>query len=231
MAHERPAVLLTPEALALTALAGCVDAAGFITFGGLFVAHMSGNSAALGAWFGQGLWEKGLPHLFAIPVFVGGLVIGYSVMQGHPTARRCAALLAAEAALLGTFVMGHVLHGRPEFLTPGYFGLASLLLLAMGMQNATLRQIGRSAFPSTYVTGVLDTLGRSLAALIASAKKRQSAGEDARQALAAASLWICYALGAVGASAALVAFGAGILAVPVVGLLLLAAVYFWRGEA
>lgn len=227
---EKSQKLVTPEALALTMLAGCVDAAGFITFAGLFVAHMSGNSAALGAWFGQGLWEKGLPHLFAIPVFVAGLVIGYFFMQERPTSRRCAALLTVEAALIGAFVVAHVLHGRPEFLTVPYFAMASLLLLAMGMQNSTLRQIGRTAFPSTYVTGVLDTLGRSLAALLAALHARKPASDDARQAAAAGSLWLCYALGAVAGSAALVTFGAGILALPVAGLLIVAAILFRRRD-
>ena len=65
---------------------------------------MSGNSAALGAAFGHGDWWTGLPHLFAVPLFLVGLFAGYLWILRAPTYRRCASiLLLIEALLLAVF--------------------------------------------------------------------------------------------------------------------------------
>ena len=63
------------EAFFLSGVGGCIDAIGVLTLGGLFVSHMSGNSAAFGAAFGHGDWRTGLPHLFAVPLFLVGLFV------------------------------------------------------------------------------------------------------------------------------------------------------------
>src|ERR1700692_803351 len=45
-------------ACALSALAGYVDAIGFLHLGGLFVAFMSGNSTRMGVSLGEGPWSR-----------------------------------------------------------------------------------------------------------------------------------------------------------------------------
>lgn len=197
------AALRTPqEAFLLTGVGGSVDAVGVIALGGLFVAHMSGNSAAFGAAFGQGDWHKGLPHLLAIPVFVTGLFLGYLWILRARTFRRCAVLLFGEALLLLVFAAG---------VHPGAgFTAAIPALLAMGLQNATLRELGRSSFPSTYVTGVLDMLGKESARAVLD--RGSGAAADARRA---AAVWLSYATGALLGSAGLVLMGIWIVAVPV----------------
>ncbi len=216
---KRPTSTASPEAFWLTGVAGCVDAVGFVTFAGLFVAHMSGNSAALGAWFGQGFWEKGLPHLLAVPVFVLGVLSGYLLMGQTRSERRSALILGLEATLLTAFGIGYALNGRPDFASPAYFGLAVLLLLAMGMQNATLREVGRSGFPSTYVTGILDALARATARWITARRAGKTAPEDLATLCTAGSLWAAYIIGATLGSVGLLFFGAAILVLPVLILL------------
>ena len=71
----------------LAGVGGCVDAIGLLTLGGLFVSHMSGNTASLGEMFGQGRWSAGLPHLFSVPVFVLGIFLGYLCTTGTPSFR------------------------------------------------------------------------------------------------------------------------------------------------
>jgi uncharacterized membrane protein YoaK (UPF0700 family) len=161
------------EAFFLSGVGGCIDAIGVLTLGGLFVSHMSGNSAALGAAFGQGDWRTGLPHLFAVPLFLVGLFAGYLWILRAPTHRGCASILLIEALFLTVFAFLLAREGSPERNTLAYFGFAALPLLAMGLQNATLREVGRSAFPSTYVTGVLDTLAKSTALAVISREERQ----------------------------------------------------------
>src|SRR4029077_2138499 len=89
------------------------------------------------------------------------LFAGYLWILRAPTHRGCASILLIEALLLTVFAFVLAREGSPERNTLAYFGFAALPLLAMGLQNATLREVGRSAFPSTYVTGVLDTLAKS----------------------------------------------------------------------
>jgi len=216
------------EAYLLSGVGGCVDAIGLLTLGGLFVAHMSGNSAALGAAFGESDWRTGLPHLVAVPIFVIGLFFGYAWILRCPTYRRCGAMLLTEAALLAVFALSLAMRGTPERNTLSYFLFATPPLLAMGLQNATLRQVGRSAFPSTYVTGVLDTLAKSAALAVASGR---GSGTEAKMARRAACLWLCYVFGALFGSAGLLVFRSGILLVPVGVLLIMAARFFIAGAS
>ncbi len=218
----------TAEAYLLASVGGCIDAIGIMTLGGLYVSHMSGNTAALGAFFGQGNWGLGWPHLFAVPVFLLGLFLGYLCIADAPSYRRCALIFLAEAGLLTAFGIGLALAGRQEINTTGYFLLAAPPLLAMGLQNATLRQIGRSIFPSTYVTGVLDTLAKTAAVYW---KERHQPGGRAKQKdiLSAAGIWLCYVLGAMGGAAGLLLVHIGILIFPV-GVLLSLAWWFFRAE-
>jgi uncharacterized membrane protein YoaK (UPF0700 family) len=175
----------------LAGVGGCIDAIGVLTLGGLFVSHMSGNSAALGAFFGQGHWAAGWPHLLAVPVFLAGLFCGYYWTAGRATPRRCAAILLGEAGLLALFAAGLAALGS----VPHPFPLAVLPLFAMGLQNATLREIGRSTFPATYVTGVLDRCAKSAAQWVRTrgTPEGPAAGRDA---VAAWGIWLSYVTGA-----------------------------------
>jgi uncharacterized membrane protein YoaK (UPF0700 family) len=209
MKGTKSAVRAPREAFLLAGVGGSIDAVGVLTLGGLFVAHMSGNSAAFGAAFGQGDWRVGLPHLLAIPVFVLGLFLGYLWILKARTYLRCAALLAAEAVLLAVFFV----------LVRSGAGFPSAVpaLLAMGLQNATLREMGKSSFPTTYVTGVLDMLGKSAARAVL--ERGGPALDDARLA---GAVWISYAAGAILGSAGLAVLGPAVVFVPAIILAALA---------
>jgi uncharacterized membrane protein YoaK (UPF0700 family) len=118
-------------------------------------------------------------------------------------------------------------HGSPDRNTLTYFGFAALPLLAMGLQNATLREVGRSAFPSTYVIGLLDTLAKSTALAVIS---REESGADTRTASRAARLWLCYVLGALSGSVGLLLFRAGAFFLPITVLLGIAVRLFFIEE-
>lgn len=218
----RPAT--STEAYLVSGIGGCVDAIGVITLSGLFVSHMSGNTAALGALLGQGHWTAGWPHLFAIPVFVTGLFLGYLWTGREHSLRRCAVIFLIEALLLTLFGLGFLITGGPTPEQPIYFLLAAAPLLAMGLQNATLRQIGRSAFPSTYVTGVLDRFAQTAAACWLS-RGTPEAKASRSDALAALGIWVAYVTGALIGGAGLLAFRPAILILPITILLSLAVIF------
>lgn len=210
------AVRAPREAFLLAGVGGSIDAVGILTLGGLFVAHMSGNSAAFGAAFGQGNWPLGLPHFLAIPVFVLGLFLGYLWILSSRTYRRCALLLASEAILLVSFML----------LVRAGTGFAAAVpaLLAMGLQNATLRELGKSSFPTTYVTGVLDVLGKSAARAVL-----ERGGPALSDVWRAGAVWLSYAGGAILGSLGLAVIGTFTVLVPVVILLALSCRFAFIG--
>jgi len=199
---NKPGFRAPPEAFLLAGVGGSIDAVGVLSLGGLFVAHMSGNSAAFGAAFGQGDWGLGWPHLLAIPIFVLGLLLGYLWILPSRTFRRCAVLLAAEAVLLAIFALAvHLKIGFPAAIPA---------LLAMGLQNASLRELHRSSFPTTYITGILDALGKALATAIL--ERKPSALANARLA---GCIWLSYAAGAVLGSAVFGLLGVAVVLAPI----------------
>ncbi len=208
------------ETCLLASVGGSVDAIGVITLGGLFVSHMSGNTAAQGVFFGQGQWWLAWPHLAAVPIFLLGLFLGYLLMERAPTPRQCAGVLVLEAGLLFVFFILLLLGADYRVANPWTFLTAVPPLIAMGIQNATLRGLKLSAFPSTYVTGVLDTVGRTFAKAIAG--KTEERAENALMARRAAMVWTSYALGAIAGSAIFFGIGKWVVLFPITSLLAVA---------
>jgi uncharacterized membrane protein YoaK (UPF0700 family) len=166
---------LTPRqrgglAIALTAVAGSVDAIGYIVLFKVFTANMTGNTVALGMGLVHHDWPLAARRGFAIPMFLIGMLWSRIVAHvGHLRGWRHAAsvLFGSEAALLAAFgVFGLLLvpSGELEKDTTGlYFLLLALLSLAMGVQNASLSHFGPLSVRTTHVTGNLATLADEMA--------------------------------------------------------------------
>lgn len=141
--------------VALAALAGWVDAVGFLHFTRLFLSFMSGNSTKLAVAIGGGEWSGVIAPLLAITDFTFGCFMGALIARAAG-AWRLPAVMAAEALLLGaSFVL-------PP--TDSGWGLSSIpVAIAMGVQNSALRKGDEISIGLTYVTGTLVKLGHSLA--------------------------------------------------------------------
>jgi uncharacterized membrane protein YoaK (UPF0700 family) len=147
-----------------------VDAIGYLTLGHLFVAHMSGNSATLGASVGQGDWgtvaeRAGVILLFGIGIALGTILGEVGRRRGgrHPYA----AIYGLEIALLAGFWLlgrGSLSNGEIQAGSPWQLaGLAALPILAMGLQSAGLRRVDGHGVRTTYISGVITSLAESLA--------------------------------------------------------------------
>lgn len=149
--YGRKGVML---AATLSALAGYVDAVGFMTLGGFFVSFMSGNSTRLGVGLAMGEWADAAIALGLIGLFVVGVVIGATVARRFGEGRR-SAVLAAEALLL--------LAGA-GLCTAGWreAGMAAVVL-AMGVENAVFQRQGDVGVGLTYMTGTLVRMGQRIA--------------------------------------------------------------------
>lgn len=143
-------------AVCLAALAGYVDAVGFLLTGGFFVSFMSGNTTRLGVGLGAMSNEAGIAARLII-MFVGGVTLGTLIGRRAGAWRRPAllfliAVLVAAAASIGAGDRA---------------GLAiALLALAMGMENTVLAE-GEVRVGLTYMTGNLVRMGQGLGEAIA----------------------------------------------------------------
>lgn len=149
--YSRKGVML---AATLSALAGYVDAVGFMTLGGFFVSFMSGNSTRLGVGLALGEWRQASVAFGLIALFVIGVVMGATVARRFGEARR-SAVLAVEAVLL---LAGAIL------CTTGWreWGMVAVVM-AMGVENAVFQRQGDVGVGLTYMTGTLVRMGQRIA--------------------------------------------------------------------
>lgn len=141
-------------AIGITALAGFVDATGFLAGDRYFVSFMSGNTTRLAVDlitdFAQALIPLGL---------IGGFVIGVTagaIVSDRAGQWRKTAVLSLAALLLGAALLAHA------------FGLSGAMMacmvLAMGVLNNSFRRNGEVVVGVTYMTGALVRIGQVMAA-------------------------------------------------------------------
>jgi uncharacterized membrane protein YoaK (UPF0700 family) len=139
-------------AIGLSALAGIVDATGFLQLGGFFVSFMTGNTTRLGVGLAQDLADAGTA-MALVAGFVLGVMLGIATGMLAPR-RRAMAVLLLVAALLAVAAAA------------ADAGLAPLavaaMTLAMGAENAVFEQDGEIRIGLTYMTGTLVKLGQHL---------------------------------------------------------------------
>ena len=143
-------------ACALTALAGYVDAIGYLHLGGLFVSFMSGNSTRLGVSLAAGDWRHGGAAFGLIVLFVMGAAAGSLVVQSRSRHRQ-PWLLSIETVLLTVSALSYAF-GWPLIAV-------AAIVLAMGLENAMF-QIEGDGLGLTYITGALVKAGQLIAAAL-----------------------------------------------------------------
>jgi uncharacterized membrane protein YoaK (UPF0700 family) len=138
-------------AICLIAIAGYVDAVGFLKLGHLFVSFMSGDSTQFAVSAVHGEASKageagGIVALFLIGVAAGRLLAQWAKEWRRPV------VLLLDAALLG---LAALVASSPAAIVP--------IVLAMGIQNEAVRKAGEIKTALTYVTGTLVSLGENIA--------------------------------------------------------------------
>lgn len=141
-------------AIGLAALAGYVDAIGFLKSGGLFVSFMSGNSTRMAIGIAEGaaaaLAAAGLIALFVFGVFAT-LIVTTKMTAAH---RKVVAVSCLAALLLGAAILQTLGLDRAT---------VAFLCLAMGASNTVFRRDGEVSIGVSYMTGTLVKLGGKLA--------------------------------------------------------------------
>lgn len=143
-------------AAALAALAGFVDATGFIATGGFFLSFMSGNSTRLGV----GLVDSASHAAFAaslIAAFVAGVMAGTLTGRAAGVRHRPAVLLLLAAMLALAAALDVAGLRSAAFL---------LTAAAMGAENSVFEADGDVRISLTYMTGNLVKVGQRLAGTV-----------------------------------------------------------------
>lgn len=140
-------------AAALSALAGFVDAIGFLGTGGFFVSFMSGNSTRLAVGVARNA-AFAMTALTLVAAFVGGVMIASLVGQVAGT-RRAPVVLLLVTALLA--LAAAIAPAAPSLVT------FALVALAMGAENMIFEANGDVRLGLTYMTGTLVRIGQRLA--------------------------------------------------------------------
>jgi uncharacterized membrane protein YoaK (UPF0700 family) len=196
-------------AMVLTAVAGWVDAIGFLRLGGLFVSFMSGNTTQMAVAFAQGRTLEAGAAAGIIVLFVMGAFAGRLVAEAAEAWRQ-AAVLILTASLLSIAVLVGLVGGQAALVTA-----TAAMVLAMGVQNAAMGKVGDAKASLTYVTGTLVKLGETLADALTGAEKL-------RAVLPYLAMWSGLALGGIAGATAYGQFGPAALLVPAAAAALLA---------
>lgn len=141
-------------ALLLVALAGFVDAVGYLALSGLFISFMSGNSTQFATALMSGNGAVAISAALLIFLFLAGVMAGALVEAWLPRFAS-PAILALEAALF----LGVIVAVRDSVSLVHLLPLA----FAMGAQNNLRQAVAGANLGSTFVTGALVSTGQGLA--------------------------------------------------------------------
>jgi uncharacterized membrane protein YoaK (UPF0700 family) len=228
--------------LVLTCMAGLVDAIGYLTLSRVLPANMSGNTVEGGLGLLKG--TDALRTLLTVLMFVVGAVLS-SILhvlgkRGRLRAPVALALLAEVALLCGWVVVAHgsELGGNGSSFPVQYHVALSLGALAMGMQNASLTQVGPVHAFTTHVTGTITKLAESAVDALFWLKDERSSArgtlwkrawgqKDVKTAAIMLGLWTVFLLGAIAGGLLEMRVHVASLLLPAAVLLVLAA-WSWR---
>lgn len=191
----------------LTAVAGCVDAMGYLRLRHFFVSFMSGDSTQLAVAATRGDWSHAGEAGAILALFVAGVIAGRLVSTaledwGRPSVLSTEALLLVIAALLGAPTMV----------------VTALTAAAMGFQNAAIDKEHAASLGLSYVTGTLVSFGDRLADALSGDRKHRWAW------VPHFFHWWALALGAAGGTAAYMAWGMSALLIPAAAAAVLAGI-------
>lgn len=148
-------------AIGLSALAGYVDAIGFLATGGFFVSFMSGNSTRLGVGIAE-LSANAAVAAMLIGSFLVGVIAGSLVGRWAGRPHRVVVPILLAALLAGAALLGDCRQLWPA---------AILMAMAMGVENIFFAEGTEVRVGVTYMTGRLVKIGQLIAAALAGGER------------------------------------------------------------
>lgn len=162
-------------AIALSSVAGAVNASGFFVVG-TYTSHVTGHVARLGDELSQ--WRLPAAEHAAIffACFLAGAVSAAAVVRAarYLGRSRFALALGVEAALVALFGFMSGITPHPD--GGRLLGMTGMLCFAMGLQNALVTNISGAVVRTTHLTGVTTDFGIELVTLAVELRRRLRAG-------------------------------------------------------
>jgi uncharacterized membrane protein YoaK (UPF0700 family) len=152
--EDEEATRLVPLLLALTLVAGAVDAISILRLGHVFVGNMTGNMLFLGLAVAGSSEFSMAASLVVLGAFSVGAAIGGRLFASSTRGRRLGRVAAAEAMLCAAAALVAIAAGG----TTARYTVTGLLAVAMGCQNATARALAVPDFATTVLTLTLSGL-------------------------------------------------------------------------
>ncbi len=171
----------------LSFVTGFADTVGYIALSGLFIAQITGNLVLVGAGLYHGDDANAINRLLMIPVFMLGAGAASRLSAHLPKAPNVSfpVLLTLESVLLLLFAgLGHFLQAHHHPLSHAdIFFVAGAGVLAMAVQNASVRQYFPGYVSTTVMTTNLTQFAVDLAGYLARAVsgKKHSPEDDGLQ--------------------------------------------------
>jgi uncharacterized membrane protein YoaK (UPF0700 family) len=187
---DRPVFLL-----ALTAVAGWVDALSFLALGKVFTSFMSGNWLFLGIGAGTGDGGLAVRAGTAMAAFVAGGAVGARLLGARlsPAGSQALRGLRLEAVVLVCFAAVWIVVGDPEPQHAVRLVLLALAAAAMGIQAALSLALQVPNVATVALTASLAQLAR-LVGLSGTERRPHDPGEPSAALLLA--LCLCYLVSA-----------------------------------
>jgi uncharacterized membrane protein YoaK (UPF0700 family) len=199
-------------ALALSVVAGAVNAIGFLALGS-FSSHMTGTATGLGGALAGASSQLPGELVALMASFLAGAFAAGGLIEA-------AQLLGRARHGLGFVLEAGLLAACAGPLSDGEGRLRALMLLcaAMGLQNALSTHVSSAVVRSTHLTGLMTDLGLETAHLLATGNRGRSVPRLFLQTLTLAGFVGGAAAGATG----YLSFGITVLFAPATGLVALA---------
>ncbi|MDO8038315.1 YoaK family protein [Janthinobacterium sp. SUN137] len=196
-------------------LAGYVDTLGFIALFGLFTAHVTGNFVLIGAALADASRASILLKFLAFPAFIAGVAVTRLMVLA--VERRAGpsltlAMLLQWALLAGFMVFGCLAEPIGKDVSSMAMVAGLLGTAAMGVHSATSRLLLAHLAPTSMMTGNVTQI------VIDTVDVLRGAADGATHARCGKFFWplLAFALGAIAAAFAYLAFGFVALAVPLI---------------
>lgn len=221
-------------AFVLATVAGIVDVAGYIALGGIFTAHVSGDTVKAADAVAHGAWPSALQHFAPLIFIVVGYLIGGTLVKLARTRRLpywFSIGAVVEAIFLALFAIEHsrLAGSSLDYVPTGWslYGLMACLACAMGIQNSLLRGVDDARVRTTFVTGMIVNFAHELLDWIFARFAPARSGERGEKAALFGSIWLCFAIGGAVGGFLQVIHGSVVFLIPAVAMTALA-LYAWR---
>ncbi|UOD33224.1 DUF1275 domain-containing protein [Massilia violaceinigra] len=195
-------------------LAGYVDTLGFVALFGLFTAHVTGNFVLIGVALADASKASILLKFLAFPAFIAGIAMARLLILACDKRQWPALKLALllQVVLLAGFMLAGMA-AAPIGEAPSTLAMAAGLLgtAAMGAHSASSRLLLAQLAPTSMMTGNVTQV------VIDSIDVLRGAGDAATSARCGKFFWplLAFAIGAIAAAFAFMAFGFIALIVPI----------------